>query len=536
MKRPFTEAILFIILLMLNTLTAFIYNIGNEIWQMIPIRLGAAFINGVGVSLIMTLGIHYIRKFIHLNLAPFIIGLIWFIVVVESFLLFNFYTLITPSCILVLFETNNQEASEFITSYFDFPTLFTLAGILSISFLTFRFRYKIYSIRFPEWSHQKKFLIPFCIFTLIGYAALTYYITQVRHMTSYQALTGVERIYHSLQSTVKDRREYQKYMKMVQHTSPVIIQNQSTVPYIVVILGESLSKWHMSAYGYSLPTTPKLEKRIENGETYRFDSIIAAKTITAEAIQRIMTFFDDESSLPWYQYHTLPSVMKAAGYKTYWLSNQDSFNTGDDNSTAGIISTSSVIKFTHQRHASEERYGYFDGDLLPLLDEQLQTFPSKAFICFHLMGSHRRYTNRYPTNFTRFKSNDIKKNISPDKKQTIAEYDNSVLYNDYVVDEIIQRFEKKNAVIICFPDHGEEVYDMRNMSGHGLTNPTPPMYKIPFTIWTSAIFKQNHPELEMNIQASTQKSFNTAGLIHLILNITGIKTTDYQQEKSLLQH
>ncbi len=533
MKQSFPHLIYFSILLILNILIALVYNISNEVWQMIPIRLGSAFINAAGVSLITVLLLHYIHKYLRLNLFPFVISIAWLTFIVESFLLLNFYTLITPSTIMVTLETNKQEASEFFISYFNSATWAMLLFIVAISIIFLRYRHKLLATLFPKWIHTNKFLIPACTLTLVMYAGLTYYVTQIRQMTSYQALTGVERIYHSLQSTLKDRAEYKKYIELVQQDAPILTENSSEIPYIVVILGESLSKLHMNAYGYPLPTTPHLNQRLHNNEVIRYDHVITPQTVTAQAIRNIMTFYDCTSKKPWYQYHTLPAVLQAAGYRTYWLSNQDSFNTGEDNSTASIASTSSVIEFTHQRHASEERYGYFDGDLLPLLDTHLQKIPQKVFFCLHLMGSHRRYTNRYPSDFNIFGAENIDKDISIQKKQTIAEYDNSILYNDYVIDEIIQRFESKVAIIFYFPDHGEEVYDTRNMCGHTLYNPSTPMYAIPFLIWTSIAFKEKHFELTERMQTATQNTFNTMNLIHTIMDICGIKNKDYQPEKSL---
>lgn len=203
-------------------------------------------------------------------------------------------------------------------------------------------------------------------------------------MTSYQALTGIERVWHSSQNAIHDRAEYSKYLQLVKQDAPVLISNSSEVPYVIIILGESLSKLHMDAYGYQLPTTPKLSQQIKDNKTLKFDSVKTSRTVTSESIRQIMTFFDDKSAAPWYQYHTLPAVMKQAGYYTCWLSNQDSFTAGDDNSTAGIASTSDCVRFPHQRHASEERYGYFDGELLTLLDQELRKPHEKAFFVYIL--------------------------------------------------------------------------------------------------------------------------------------------------------
>ncbi len=59
MKQAFPQLILFCLLLFLNTATAVIYNLTNEVPLMIPIRLGTALIHGIGTTLLITLLIHY---------------------------------------------------------------------------------------------------------------------------------------------------------------------------------------------------------------------------------------------------------------------------------------------------------------------------------------------------------------------------------------------------------------------------------------------------------------------------------------------
>lgn len=536
MKQPFPKIILCCLILFLNTSAAITYNLANETLLMMPIRLGTALIHGAGISLIITLSIHYIHRLLNINLTSFFLFILWLIFVAESFLLFNFYSLITPSIINVIMETNASEASEFFTSYFGTGALTLLFLLLLASFLIFHFRTRISNIPVPGFLHKKKFLLPICCFILISYIGLDYYVTQVRHMTSYQMLTGIERIYHSTQNTLRDRQEYQKHIELARQTAPCLTQNTSSIPYVVVILGESQSKWHMNAYDYPLQTTPYLNKRIKNKETYLFDRVQTPRTVTSEAIRQIMTFYTDQSTQPWYEYHTLPAIMKEAGYYTCWLSNQDSFAVGDNNSTAGIASTSSVVEFAHLRHASEERYGYFDGDLLPLLKKHISQPNSKKFIILHLMGSHRRYTNRYPSEFNRFGIDDIKKKTNSENKRTISEYDNSILYNDHICEEIIKLLESKEAVIFSFPDHGEEVYDTRNMCGHGKDNPSAPMKEIPFWIWTSNSFRNKYPSEAEMIRKNTSKPFNTTDVIHTIMHLCGIQSKDYKEDNSLFHN
>lgn len=289
----------------------------------------------------------------------------------------------------------------------------------------------------------------------------------------------------------------------------------------------------MNIYNYPLLTTPHFNKRIENGEIAKYTQITSPAAVTLLALRHILTFYQDKDSLPWYQCHTLPSVMSQAGYKTYWLSNQESFASGSLNANATIAYTSNVIKFTHQSKFCDDTYGKFDEELLTLLDEEMQELPAKAFFCLHLMGSHVRYSHRYPPLYDKFKIDDIKKETSNKNKRIIAEYDNSVYYNDYVVNEFIKRFEDLNSIIFYFPDHGEEVYDTRDTYGHQLDNPTIGMIEVPFLIWTSDSFRKTYPELVKQIHLSTDKPFCTSNFIHTVMDICGIKTKDFQAERSL---
>jgi heptose-I-phosphate ethanolaminephosphotransferase len=53
----------------------------------------------------------------------------------------------------------------------------------------------------------------------------------------------------------------------------------------------------------------------------------------------------------------------------------------------------------------------------------------------------------------------------------MAEYDNSVLYNDYVVSEIIKCFADKDAVVLYFSDHAIDLFETdEKYCGHALSN------------------------------------------------------------------
>ena len=58
----------------------------------------------------------------------------------------------------------------------------------------------------------------------------------------------------------------------------------------------------------------------------------------------------------------------------------------------------------------------------------------------HLMGSHSSYSKRYPAEYNIFTD------YSTKKEKIINEYDNSVLYNDFIVDSLLNILDS-----YCYP-------------------------------------------------------------------------------------
>ena len=54
-----------------------------------------------------------------------------------------------------------------------------------------------------------------------------------------------------------------------------ILADESSIPFVVFVLGEATDRNHMQLYGYRLPTTPRLTARHERGEIFRFTDTIA---------------------------------------------------------------------------------------------------------------------------------------------------------------------------------------------------------------------------------------------------------------------
>jgi len=229
--------------------------------------------------------------------------------------------------------------------------------------------------------------------------------------------------------------------------------------------------------------------------------------------------------------------MKAAGYKTAWLSNQES--SGIWGNVSQFYSQRSDLSRYTQIRESHEESGRLDEELFPLVDEALaEAQPGqKQFMVLHLMGGHSLYYLRFPYLFTKFKAEDVpppQDGLSEEKRTEIAQYENALFYNDFVVSSIIGKFRDKDALVIYLPDHGEAVYDHGYRSGHVEENPTQEMLEVPMVFWGSPEFRQKHGEKWAAIQAAVNQPYMTDDMIHTVMDILDIETLEYDPKKSVI--
>jgi heptose-I-phosphate ethanolaminephosphotransferase len=195
---------------------------------------------------------------------------------------------------------------------------------------------------------------------------------------------------------------------------------------------------------------------------------------------------------------------------------------------------SRVHQFTRIRDSRED-YGILDEELFPLIDKAItERSADKNFYVVHLMGGHGLYYNRYPYAFTKFTKDDINLDKAENQKEAIAQYDNALYYNDYIVSSIIDKFRDKETLVIYVPDHGEAVYDEGGVAGHIEENPSRHMIEIPVIMWASDKFKVKYPEKWAAIKAAADQPYMTDDMIYTVMDLADIKTAEFDPEKSIV--
>lgn len=153
----------------------------------------------------------------------------------------------------------------------------------------------------------------------------------------------------------------------------------------VVIMGESTRKDHLSAYGFAIETTPFLDA--QPGQF--FTGMVAPAGNTYFSIPRMFSLLKDEQIQP---NNNIVTLAKAAGFETYWFSNQG-FVGAADTEISGYALHADEHYFTKKADWAFENFDDFD--LLPKLEAALNKPSAKPkLIVLHLMGTHYQFCDR----------------------------------------------------------------------------------------------------------------------------------------------
>lgn len=449
-----------------------------------------------------------IRKII-INILFFLSA---FLFLIEIILFSLFGYIISTPVLQILLETNKNESIEFLKTYFHIKYIFFI--ILAFIFI-FGLR-KVFQKIFPMLID---FIFKLKILKIIFIFLLVFKIFNLNYQIDMQN-SSFGRLYIAQKECRQIFKDYKEIEAMKNNAK--ILSKERNIENIVFIIGESTTKNHMSLYGYKNDTNPLLKKLEKEGNLYKFTDTVSSHAGTIPNIKKILTFYDFESDKDWYNYTNIIDIMKATGYHTYWFSNQESSGIWG-NIAVALGKRSDTVVFNNFYNSQE--YFIKDNYDEQIVDKSLDYILDKNnFIIYHLLGAHSDYKKRYPKEYEYFKNNN----------PFISSYDNAILYNDYVVNKIIDNFKDKEAIVIYIPDHGEEVYDFRNFKGHSENNGSRYMIEIPFLIYVSDKFKNNYPDTVKDIENSLNNPYMTDDIIHTILDIAKIKTEEFDERKSII--
>lgn len=371
-------------------------------------------------------------------------------------------------------NTNFEEALEFAQQYSLLLLHYVLSVALLLGLLLF-LRPNVAQIH----QHRKRWGVAILALFVVLHANPTFRNSNPVFFWPGQAVS-YEKFQAQLEQLHDKRRIAEK--KLPQWAPTYVGPAQHTV---AVVIGESTNRWNWQLYGYSRATTPRLEQ--ETKDAYVFRDVLSGAYGTVASFRRMLTpaainnRIDDEAE---------PSVVmlaKAAGYKTFWISNQH-----DRFINARYADEADVAHLVNTGGGRSDRM--LDEDVLPYWDAALHDPAPRKMIFVHLLGAHAHYDLRSPTSFHRFSGSTdavtekmIKDGRSLWVRTLRNSYDNAMLYQDFIISRLLHSFKTDVAAagsgaFVYTPDHAEEVGHTRDFAGHSSAEPGS---TVPFLVWTS---------------------------------------------------
>lgn len=454
------------------------------------------------------------------------ISILLILILIESFTALNFSLVFCQRVIDIISETNFVESFGFLKSYLNLSSI-----IISIIILTFLFTFIRLSLKQKHLIVlSKKQIKIFLITYVLTFSYLIPYIYGYIRYHDGQGLpqyTSITRLFHSYYLHYLESKRINLLIDLSSNCHP--ISNRFEESIIVVIIGESHSKYHSQLYGYPINNEPLLTSRLQNGELVLFTNVVSISDHTHGAISSIMSL-SNSSKDDFFSQHLFPVVLKESGWNTIMLDNQYILNASESSfMTNEELSRKMFSQRNTKRFATDE-------DMID--NHQFQTQNRQLYV-IHLLGQHYDYETNCPKSFKKFSSLVYKNSDKTDnQKKTLAAYDNITLYNDYIINKIIDIFEDKNAIVIYFSDHGEEVCDNDEYFGHGNAAFNKNRFKyqieVPFFIWMSKEYINYHKDIAKAIHEKSNCKYLTDDISHTLLDLAGVRIDGFDETRSLL--
>lgn len=507
-----------------------------------------------------------IRIWVKALLYIFLYGL----ALVDMFCYERLESTLTPTMLMLAMETTGQEASEFLLGYLSWDIVKTGVGwillLIGGHFLwtIIRAIARIIGKRMilPK-PHESVYIIPKLLMGLLTAWCLYSATSQtwgnkvaMRRLFGYKSIGQVE---HELTRSDRAilyipvyRLAFAIFANGLADTQVDQLKAASNqiqidsccyrVPNIVLVIGESYNRHHSQLYGYEKATTPRQVALEAEGSLVKFTDVVSSWNLTSFVFKHMMSLYAVGDSGMWCDQPLFPEVFRKAGYHVTFVTNQFESKAKEAvyDFSGGFFLNDPELSLQQFDCRSTKTHRFDDG-VLKEYDALKDSTIEHNLVILHLMGSHIEYRARYPKTQARFTLQMYNRpELNDRQKQILSQYDNSLLYNDSIVAAITQKFMDKDAVVIYVPDHGEEIFDSKpyvNGRLHGANidyRLARNEMEIPFWIWGSPQYRENHPYGWLAIQNAKNRPMMTDALPHLLMYLGGISTPLYREELNVI--
>ena len=298
-----------------------------------------------------------------------------------------------------------------------------------------------------------------------------------------------------------------------------IKKNPSNKPnLLVLVIGETARGMSFQLNGYAKKTNPYTTQQ----DVVSFQNVSSCGTATRVSVPCLFSSFSRTDYIDFIATHqdNLLDILTRVGMGSVWVENND---TGG---CQGVCNRIETVKF-------EEQDEVVIGQLLLQMEKKRG---KDTVIVLHLNGSHGpNYHVKYPRKFARFLP-DCKKNELRlcDREALLNAYDNTILYTDYVLSQVIDVLKKEqgdwNSVLMYTSDHGESVGE-HGLYGHCAPYAIAPreQTQVPLLVWMSnAFMAEKNISFNCLHNKAQRDAFSHDNIFHSVLGVMDISTALYK--------
>ncbi len=446
---------------------------------------------------------------------------------------FNYGVMFDYGMIANIIETDSSEASSYLSLYSMMWTL--VMGIIPALI--------IYKLPMKPLTNPFKFVTAkiasmLVSLVLIGLIAAMYYqdYASVGRNNSYlKKMIIPTQFVYSASQYVKDTyfttpQPYKQIGLDAKQSDVALVQAHTKPTLMIMVVGETARAQNYELNGYHRNTTPYTREL----DMISFQDVTACGTATAVSVPCMFANMnrDNFERSQADNQDNLLDIMKRANVSQLWKEND-----GGDKSVA-----KNITKIEIDRSRKDEMCNgstCYDMALLENIDKNIADLNGNRMITLHLIGSHGpTYYQRYPSNKAIFKPDCPRADIENcSQEQIINSYDNTILYTDYVISQMIEKLqqlnEQYNTALVYISDHGESLGENGTYL-HGIPYRFAPEYqtKVPLMVWMSPSFQQtkNIDYTCLKQAASKTGTYSHDNIFHSMLGVMDVSTEEYQAE------
>ena len=302
----------------------------------------------------------------------------------------------------------------------------------------------------------------------------------------------------------------------------------------ILVIGESHNKRHMSLYGYPRDTTPKLVQRNKADNLIIFENAYSNHVHTTPSLSFALTEANQYNGKSWTTTPSFIDVARQAGIRTYWISNQQMLGLWH-NVVALLAKESEKVVSINKKIGRLKKPDKQDEALIPHLRDALRE-PGEKLIVVHLMGSHSGYCSRYPEAWNAY-TGELELSAFGKANATtyfkgVNCYDNSVRYNDHILDLVFNSLEESKvpASALYFPDHSEEVF---NGKYHNAGVFDFSMSEIPLIFTASTSWREEFSGHWKQLVNNRKKIFTNDQVFETVLGLMGLESAQVETKNDL---